>query len=345
MILFLSASIQAFSQTPMPSSTFQMKRDDDTAAAMHEALQNLLFGDANQNNDERALSQPFIEGLLIQSSDDDQLFTSDDGSTNCIRETCDEPLWHRLRGLPRRPFYRELSHRLSTIRQYNADALPFLPASHFGVTELQSTSLPEPPQQITSVDDCTKWLQHVDESTILAFLGMRRTVGTVSKCFSANESDLKATEMHFLFPPSRSQLLASSRQLHKPDTKSSLTVSARALSKHAHRGSDGFFGVVQGSESQKNEHADGVVQNLIREAAWINIHAFGGVDETKPVVEVRTAEGYGARWSARWKKTHSPEDAQFRGFLEPTMDVDMHHDGGTDELLVSSGFEALPLPT
>ena len=126
--------------------------------------------------------------------------------------------------------------------------------------------------------------------------------------------------MHFLFPPSRSQLLASSRQLHKPDTKSSLTVSARALSKHAHRGSDGFFGVVQGSESQKNEHADGVVQKLIREAAWINIHAFGGVDETRPVVEVRTAEGYGARWSARWKKTHSPEDVQFRGFLEPTMD-------------------------
>lgn len=171
-----------------------------------------------------------------------------------------------------------------------------------------------------SVEECTKWLREAGENGIIATLGMRRTIGTVSKCFgcpssTSNEDD---SAKQYLFPPSASQLIASTRRLHKPDMKSKLTVAARALAKHAHRGQDAFFGAVRGSEREKNEHAEGVVRRLISEGAWINVHAFGGVDETRPVVEVRTVEGYGARWSAVWpENAFSPEDVRFRGFLEP----------------------------
>ena len=64
------------------------------------------------------------------------------------------------------------------------------------------------------------------------------------------------------------------------------------------------------------------------EAAWINIHVFGGVveddndgDDSKSVLEIRNVEGYGLRWAAFWSaNAFSPDDVQFRGFLEPQMD-------------------------
>jgi hypothetical protein len=37
---------------------------------------------------------------------------------------------------------------------------------------------------------------------------------------------------------------------------SKLTVGARALCKHAHRSSEGFWGVVKGTEAEKNEMAN-----------------------------------------------------------------------------------------
>ena len=59
----------------------------------------------------------------------------------------------------------------------------------------------------------------------------------------------------------------------------------------------------------------------MKDASWINIHNFGGTDVCKPVIEVRTMGGYGARWSAVWKENlFTPEENTFRGFLEPQMD-------------------------
>ena len=230
-----------------------------------------------------------------------------------------KPLHEQLRGVPQRPFYREISRRLSIICKYESNELPFLPASHFRVTELQCmNSLAPDPLQITSFEDCTKWLQEANDNNILATLGLRRTVGTVTKGSEGTAVDADCTETECpLFPPSISQLLESSQQLHRPNSKSSLTVAARALAKHAHRGAAGFFGIVQGSESQKNEHANAVVERLMKEAVWINIHAFGGIDEQRPVMEVRTMEGYGARWCAVWDE--EPDDVRFRGFLEPNV--------------------------
>lgn len=47
---------------------------------------------------------------------------------------------------------------------------------------------------------------------------------------------------------------------------------ARALQKHSHRSSDGFWGHPTGSEQAKNENANRVGTNILRECVWINIH-------------------------------------------------------------------------
>jgi hypothetical protein len=166
-----------------------------------------------------------------------------------------------------------------------------------------------------SINECTAWFESAGDDGIYAILGCRRTIGTVQSSSSP-----------YLLPPTIPQLLAASQKRYKPATKSSLTVSARALAKHAHRGRERFFGVLEGSETQKNEHADKVIRRLISEAMWMNIHSFGGVDESNPVIEIRTYEGYGARWSGIWKAGENsyhedvfmpPLDVEFRGFLEP----------------------------
>lgn len=71
---------------------------------------------------------------------------------------------------------------------------------------------------------------------------------------------------------------------------------------------------------RKNTQAEHVVHHILTEAVWISIHAFGGVDESSSVVEVRTMEGVGARWSGFWIVVDQVEDVVFRGFLEPQME-------------------------
>ena len=72
----------------------------------------------------------------------------------------------------------------------------------------------------------------------------------------------------------------------------------------------------------------------MKDASWINIHNFGGTDVCKPVIEVRTMGGYGARWSAVWKENvFTPEENTFRGFLEPQM-------GETGEALYKSHYHS-----
>jgi hypothetical protein len=88
-------------------------------------------------------------------------------------------------------------------------------------------------------------------------------------------------------------------------------VAARARAKHAHRGKDRFFGLVTANADKQNKETHQIVLLLLRDAAWINIHTFGGT--TEPVLEVRVASGYGARWKLE------TTDVFFRGFLEPQM--------------------------
>ena len=285
---------------------------------MQSALESLLK--ANEPSDwNSGLSQKFIGGLLLAAN-----FEYPDQK---VDETEDRALYLKLRGLSERPFYQEVIHRLQIIQLHKVkvsnlngddskkDNIMFLPADHFGMTELESMDslIPHPEENLSSLEGCTKWLRKAGEKGILALLGMRRTIGTTSM-----PSDDDSTMEVYLFPPSSADLIEASCQLHRPDSNSSLTVAARALTKHADRGKTKFYGKIQGSESMKNEHAKTVVTRLIKEAAWVNIHLFGTT--TRPVIEVRTMEGYGARWSALWADAFTPKHVTFRGFLEPHME-------------------------
>uniref|UniRef100_A0ACD6A2K0 Uncharacterized protein n=1 Tax=Avena sativa TaxID=4498 RepID=A0ACD6A2K0_AVESA len=108
-------------------------------------------------------------------------------------------------------------------------------------------------------------------------------------------------------PPPRSVLISSCMKLHKPTVKTcSLTDAARALSKHVHRSSDGWWGCLHGSDPDKNQLSSQVIDRLLRECCWINVHL---TQPYGPVFEIRVHEGYGARWSN--------DGLKFIGFLEP----------------------------
>ena len=125
---------------------------------------------------------------------------------------------------------------------------------------------------------------------ILDLLGMKQTVGSVD-----------------MLPPSLLTLWESFQRKHKPNAE--LSCGARALSKHCHRDSTSqWWGTSTGSESNKNEHANQVLDKILTDAVWINIHL---LPHDVKVLEVRNQLGYGARWSYN--------GTMFRGFLEPQM--------------------------
>ena len=59
---------------------------------------------------------------------------------------------------------------------------------------------------------------------------------------------------------------------------------ARAFCKHAHRSSEGFWGVVKGTEYEKNEMAESVARSIIEECTWINAHI---LPHSEHIIEVR----------------------------------------------------------
>nr|XP_019703481.1 uncharacterized protein LOC105038613 isoform X1 [Elaeis guineensis] len=124
-----------------------------------------------------------------------------------------------------------------------------------------------------------------------SLLGMTHTVGTVPDAL----------------PPPRSFLISSSMNPHRPNVKGcSLTDAARALAKHVNRSSDGWWGDFNGSDSKKNMRALEVINRLLINCCWMNVHLIQPYD---CVFEIRVREGYGARWSKYGSK--------FIGFLEP----------------------------
>ena len=133
---------------------------------------------------------------------------------------------------------------------------------------------------------------------VLALLGCRRTPGTLR-----------------VLPPAPETLATAFTRRHSPSAP--LTVGARALAKHVHRSPSGFWAngatSLRGSDFQKNAHALKLLEGLLRDAVWMNIHALpGGSAEGQSkaaVFELRQRHGYGARWSA--------DGQTFRGFVEP----------------------------
>lgn len=115
------------------------------------------------------------------------------------------------------------------------------------------------------------------------------------------------------FPPSCERLIQALNAPHASSSPSTrITVGGRALSKHGHRAADGWWGTSSGAEEVKNKNAERVTRKIFSQAAWINLHM---LPHDIATYEVRTKEGYGARW------TISKEGAvEFRGFIEPQME-------------------------
>lgn len=90
-----------------------------------------------------------------------------------------------------------------------------------------------------------------------------------------------------------------------PNNVSTLSVGGRALTKHCHRSTDKFWGIMEGkSESYKNEAAYSIALQILKECVWFNIHIMPNDDI---IAECRINKGYGIRWKV---------DGTFVGFLE-----------------------------
>lgn len=254
-----------------------------------------------------AVSPQLLRELMIVEEDldpDDEFGMEEDHDCDDFE---DEDGWI-IRGVPRRPLFRELAHRLYKWEHCRNDCTLdqlLVPAHELGFEE----EVPPPPLAFPS--DMNHWLSAFGDRGVLALLGQRCTVGT-------------DRENNWL-PPSRRQLLDAARQPHKKPGRSQLTAAARARAKHAHRGAERFFGVVQGSPDEQNRATMTILNNLLAQAVWINIHTFSGMEN--PVLEIRVRSGYGARWTADWSQHGGrPTNVTFRGFLEPQMS-DGHEKG------------------
>ena len=239
------------------------------------------------------ISEEFRQALLSDDVNDFSLFGPS------LKSDVDTDATFFLRGLPRRPLYVELGNRLYLLHQTVTNPIQWpllLPAEHFGFGELPDLiPFPLVPHSGTK-RSIREWMNRVGTRGILRILGMRQTIGS-DPCN--------------LLPPSWKRLLeAASAQ------KYGLSVAARARAKHAHRGKDQFFGVASGNAEMQNMETHRILLSLLRNAAWINIHTFGG--NTLPFLEVRIASGYGARWKIESTEM-SACDVSFRGFLEPQM--------------------------
>nr|VDD04578.1 unnamed protein product [Brassica oleracea] len=128
---------------------------------------------------------------------------------------------------------------------------------------------------------------------VQSLLGLSHTIGSIP---------------HAL-PPPRSVLLSSFMLPYKPKIKGCrLSHGARALSKHVDRSSDGFWGVLSGSDSDKNRLAMDIINSFIGQCCWMNIHI---VPPHGEVFEIRVVQGYGARWSrdgTKPKQIHEIKD-------------------------------------
>lgn len=141
-------------------------------------------------------------------------------------------------------------------------------------------------------------LQLVGAAGIARLLGCRETPGSVAGAL----------------PPPRAALAAAARVRVGRKRGARISVSARALMKHCGRMGEGwgtcYWGseavVMNGNDDEKNARAEGVIEQVLDQCVWMNIHhAPGGTR----VLELRVASGHGVRWHAA--------DAVFRGFLEP----------------------------
>ena len=177
---------------------------------------------------------------------------------------------------------------------------------------------------------CTDFLTSIGAAGVSDLLGLKRTAGSIEgRLPPSRRTLLAALDQPHVTPPltprvsqtKMAEICPTEALKHRghsvPANKKfrrlvyKLSVGGRALCKHAIRGKDEWWGTLDGTEEDKNERARKIVLHILATATWVNIHALGGGGQDG-VLEVRQAQGYGARWSV--------DGAVFRGFLEPHME-------------------------
>jgi hypothetical protein len=128
---------------------------------------------------------------------------------------------------------------------------------------------------------------------LLTLLGQRYTAGTILMAMPSVSALFEAFERPWRDKPGHV----------------SLTHGARALSKHAHRASSQFWGECKGPAGSQNERALHVLNALLDDCRWLNVHH---MPPDNAVFEVRGSQGYGARWYV-----NGVDRCEFRGFVEP----------------------------
>lgn len=92
----------------------------------------------------------------------------------------------------------------------------------------------------------------------------------------------------------------------------------RAVAKHCPRSGEGFWGQCRGSEAAKNSAARALLDLMLENCVWINLHRMSGLDGSSAVLELRIPAGYGMRWTVP-VQPGAGGGVQFRGCLEPAM--------------------------
>lgn len=133
-------------------------------------------------------------------------------------------------------------------------------------------------------------MQFIGQKGLLVILGVRIN----------NKSSLD-------LPPKREKLVC---EFNKPfSVKSKLTVGARAVTKHSDRHRGNFWGVITGTEENRNKNSNLICLDIVANAAWISVF---NLSSNLKIVEIRSEEGHGIRW-----EYHGMKNACFKGLVEP----------------------------
>jgi hypothetical protein len=154
--------------------------------------------------------------------------------------------------------------------------------------------------------DLRNLLQHLGIRGLMTMLGMRKTVGSQDLPWpQSSVLLLNFNKLNTILCKSFSINFLAEEELKRLKHPPRLTVGARALCKHAHRSSEGFWGIIKGTEAEKNEMAQKIAFSILRECIWVNAHI---LPHSEHIIECRNEKGYGIRWTIK---------GEFRGFLEP----------------------------
>ncbi len=341
---------------------FETKSLDESASKFANLVKD-IFENHSKN---LLLSEELIQAMLLEdtSSDDQKLLNleisefreedttctdtnlliNDDNALSSHEENNIIFLHHHLelyqnekfvlKGLPSRPFYKCFANRMLSVLYQRLKCAsgdencvitrPILDATDLNLSELESNLrvIDKIPVDSMSIGNVINYINEIGITGILEYLGLRTTVGTVIS--SSNDAAGYCNYLQSI--PDIGRLIQAANHPCKPNANPPrLTLAGRARAKHAHRGStDLFFGVCKGSTTEKNDAAINIVIDMIQRAVWINRHVFGGAKH--PVLELRTKEGYGARWSMQdfndddeTTTLFTAKEFTFRGFLEPQM--------------------------